>query len=125
MEKVSLSALTGGALQEKFDRAMETVINNMQDPNTPWKNKRGITIKLMFEQDEDRNDATVHISVETKTAPVKPIATRMAVGKDLATGEVFAQEYGSQIRGQMSMDPSTGEVKETGNVLNFKAAKQA
>lgn len=125
MEKVGLSGLTGGALQEKFDRAMESVINNMQDPNTPWKNKRGITIKLVFEQNEDRSDATVNISVETKTAPVKQITTRMAVGKDLETGDVFAQEYGNQIRGQMSMDPSTGEVKETGNVLDFRAAKQA
>lgn len=125
MEKVGLSGLTGGALQEKFDRAMESVINNMQDPNTPWKNKRGITIKLVFEQNEDRSDATVNISVETKTAPVKQITTRMAVGKDLETGDVFAQEYGNQIRGQMSMDLSTGEVKETGNVLDFRAAKQA
>lgn len=125
MEKVGLSGLTGGALQEKFDRAMESVINNMQDPNTPWKNKRGITIKLVFEQNKDRSDATVNISVETKTAPVKQITTRMAVGKDLETGDVFAQEYGNQIRGQMSMDPSTGEVKETGNVLDFRAAKQA
>ena len=37
MERVRLDELTGGALQEKFDRAMETVIGNMQDPNTPRK----------------------------------------------------------------------------------------
>ena len=125
MEKIRLNELTGGALQEKFDRAMESVVNNMQDPNTPGKVKRAITIKLVFEQAEDRNDAAVNISVETKLAPVKPIATRMAVGKDLATGEVFAQEYGSQIRGQMSMDANTGEIQESDNVLNFRAAKQA
>ena len=125
MEKIRLNELTGGARQEKFDRAMESVVNNMQDPNTPWKVKRAITIKLVFEQAEDRNDAAVNISVETKLAPVKPIATRMAVGKDLATGEVFAQEYGSQIRGQMSMDANTGEIQESDNVLNFRAAKQA
>ncbi len=142
MEKVKLNELTGGALQEKFDQALETVIGNMQDPNTPWKNKRAITIRLTFEQNEERDDATVNVSVDTKTAPVKPIATRMAIGMDLETGKAYAQEYGSQIRGQMSfsaspempsrlmidgkvVDTSTGEIKETENVVDFRAAKQA
>ena len=142
MEKVKLNELTGGALQEKFDQALETVIGNMQDPNTPWKNKRAITIRLTFEQNEERDDATVNVSVDTKTAPVKPIATRMAIGMDLETGKAYAQEYGSQIRGQMSfsaspemparlmidgkvVDTSPGEIKETENVVDFRAAKQA
>ena len=142
MEKVKLNELTGGALQEKFDQALETVIGNMQDPNTPWKNKRAITIRLTFEQNEERDDATVNVSVETKTAPVKPIATRMAIGMDLETGKAYAQEYGSQVRGQMSFTPSpempsqlmidgkevdtsTGEIKEAENVIDFRATKQA
>lgn len=90
MEKVKLSDLTGGALQEKFDQALETVVANMQDPNTPWKNKRAITIRIAFEQNEERDDTTVSISVDTKTAPVKPVTTRMAIGTDLETGEVYA-----------------------------------
>lgn len=142
MDKVKLNELTGGALQEKFDQALETVVSNMQDPNTPWKNKRAITIRLTFEQNEDRDDATVNVSVDTKTAPVKPIATRMAIGMDLETGKAYAQEYGSQVRGQMSFTPSpqvpsellidgkvvdtsTGEIKKTENVVDFRAAKQA
>lgn len=142
MDKVSLEELTGGALQEKFDRAVETVIRNMQDPNTPWKNKRAITIKLTFEQTEERDDAAVNISVETKTAPVKPISTRMAIGKDLRTGEVYAQEYGGQLRGQMELrqepaDPSrltvAGGLPETGTeengeskkVVDLRAAREA
>ena len=142
MEKVKLNELTGGALQEKFDQALETVIGNMQDPNTPWKNKRAITIRLTFQQNEERNDATVDVSVETKTAPVKPIATRMAIGMDLETGKAYAQEYGSQVRGQMSFTPSpempshliidgkevdtsTGEIKEAENVVDFRATRQA
>lgn len=141
MDKVKLNELTGGALQEKFDQALETVVSNMQDPNTPWKNKRAITIRLTFEQNEDRDDATVNVSVDTKTAPVKPIATRMAIGMDLETGKAYAQEYGSQVRGQMSFTPSpqmpsellidgktvdtsTGKIK-TENVVDFRAAREA
>jgi hypothetical protein len=48
MSKVNLETFAGGALQEKVDRAMDEVLQNMQDPNTPWKNKRGITIKISF-----------------------------------------------------------------------------
>lgn len=47
MNKVELQNLVGGQLQEKFERAFESVIENLQDPNTSFKVKRGITIKLL------------------------------------------------------------------------------
>ena len=104
MNLLSLKDLAGGALQEKADAAMQKVVENMQDPNTPWKNKRAINIRIAFVQNEDRDDATVEVSVETKLAPVSPVITRMAIGRDLKTGKTCAQEYGRQIRGQMSME---------------------
>lgn len=144
MAKINLETFAGGALQEKFDMAAEIVLANMQDVNTPWKNKRSITVKVTFQQNEDRDDTQVDVSVDQKTAPVAPISTRMAIGKDLKTGEVFAQEYGKQLRGQMSLkdyqtsqgdlkvdgktvDPNTGEIKEEsdGKVVDLRAAKQA
>ncbi len=48
MERVRLDELTGGALQEKFDRAMETVIGNMQDPNTPSEKQAGDHHQAVF-----------------------------------------------------------------------------
>ena len=81
--KVNLQELAGGALQENASRALEEVVKNMQDPNTPWKNKRVVTIKLAFTQNEDRDDATCDISVEKKLAPVKPVETKFMLGKDL------------------------------------------
>ena len=133
MAKVNLEELVGGGLQEVFAKAMEEVVENMQNPNTPYKNKREIAIKLKFEQNEDRNDAAVDISVTTKLAPVKPMVTRMAIGKDLRTGKVYAQEYGNTMRGQMefvvdgkTVDPETGEIKESPvKVLDMRTAKQA
>ncbi|WP_124066274.1 hypothetical protein [Clostridium sp. E02] len=144
MVKVNLEEFAGGALQEKFDVAMGKVLDNMQDPNTPWKNKRAITVKVTLQQNEDRDDAQVDVSVETKTAPVVPIATRMAIGKNLKTGETFATEYGKQLRGQMSLeeclipkgdividgksvDTETGEIKleKEGKVVDMRASKQA
>lgn len=104
MSKVNLEEFAGGALQEKFDVAMDQVLANMLDPNTPWKNKREINIKVTFEQTEERDDTHVEVSVVPKLAAVKSIGTRMAIGKNIKTGELYAEEYGSQIRGQMSLD---------------------
>lgn len=133
--KVNLEQFANGALQEKFDMAFQRVIENMQDPNTPYKNKRVISIKIALTQNENRDDSAVEVSVETKLAPVMPIATRMSIGKDLRTGEIYAEEYGKQIKGQMSLsdmeesapltavgedvvDTDTGEV--VGKVTDFR-----
>ena len=145
MSSVNLEQLAGGALQEKFDDAMDKVLKNMMDPNTPWKNKRAITVTVTFEQNEERDDVNVAVNVTTKMAPVKGIATKMSIGKDLKTGEIYAEEYGKQIRGQMSMedyqrqqqeaademtktvDVETGEIFEapSSNVIDLRKARQA
>ena len=141
MARVNLETFAGGALQEKFDDAMEKVLQNMSDPNTPWKNKRKITVEVTFEQNEDRDDSSVNVSVIPKLAAVKPVETRMAIGRDLATGKCYAEEYGNTVRGQMSfddlqrpedvvvdgktVDPETGEIKDgTTQVVDFRAVKQ-
>lgn len=93
MNPIDLAELAGGALQEKSQKALQDVFENMQDPNTPWKNKREVVIKLKFTQNEDRDDATCEISVEKKLAQPKPVETKFALGTNLATGEVLAEEY--------------------------------
>lgn len=69
MNKVELSNVVGGALQEKFNKAFERVIDNLQDQNTSFKVKRAITIKLTFEQNEERDDVSVSVDVQEKLAP--------------------------------------------------------
>lgn len=132
---LSLQEFVGGALQEKVNVAMQEVLSNMQNPDTSWKQKRQINIKLSFTQNENRDDAAVEVSVSTKTAPISPMVTRMLIGKDLQSGEVYAQEYGRQIKGQMSLnlngvqkigsdtvDTETGEVLEPGKVVDLRKA---
>lgn len=79
--EISLQELAGGALQEKVNQAFEKVMQNMQDPNTPWKNKRKITVGITFAQNEDRTDCTCDISVDTKLAAVKPVSTKFCTQK--------------------------------------------
>lgn len=141
MNQIELKEIAGGALQEKAQKALKDVFENMQDPNTPWKNKREVVIKMKFTQNEDRDDATCEISVEKKLAQPKPVATKFAIGTDLTTGEVEATEYGPGIKGQISLDEyqktqvdgknvdmETGEIIEdskTDAVVDFRNAKQA
>lgn len=135
MNNIKLQELVGGALQEKFQRALENVLENLQNPNTPYKNKRGITIKMTFEQNESRDDVKVGIDVQEKLAPQTPLETLFAVGRDLKDGGLYVEEYGKQIKGQMSLadlekkqvidgkevDTETGEIG--GNVIDLRKAR--
>lgn len=126
MNKVDLKDMIGGALQEKFNKAFERVVENLQDNNTSFKVKRGITIQMSFDQNEARDDVTVTVDVKEKLAPQTGMKTSFSIGKDLRTGELFAEEYGKQIKGQMSIndfqktevidgkevDTETGEIVE-------------
>lgn len=129
MNTVNLKDLVGGALQEKFNKAFEKVIENLQDQNTSFKVKRAITIKLSFDQNEARDDVSVSVDVSEKLAPQAGMKTSFYIGKDLKTGEIIAEEYGKQIRGQMSLDDYQQKVEvidgkpvdtETGEVLSEK-----
>lgn len=141
MNKVELKDLVGGALQEKFSKAFEKVIENLQDQNTSFKVKRGITIKLTFDQNEARDDVSVSVDVSEKLAPQTGMKTSFYIGKDLKTGEIYAEEYGKQIKGQMSLkdyetpvvqkieqdivDSETGKILEHNEtVVDFRKAAQ-
>ena len=117
MQNIELKELVGGALQEQFGKSFEKVIENLQNPNTPYKANREIIIKLKFTQNEKRDDVKCGILVSEKLAAQAPLETSFAIGTDLKTGELYAEEYGKQVKGQttfddmkVEVDPKTGEV---------------
>lgn len=131
MAKVSLEQVLGGALQEQFSKSFDRVIENLADPNTGFKEARKITIELKFTQNEGRDDVSCAVSVKEKLAAQAPMNTAFMVGKNLKTGEMYAEEYGrhNHLKGQMSVDemdvdPDTGEVLEeqptTNNVIDLR-----
>ena len=132
MDNINLKDLVGGALQEKFSNSFERVLENMQDINTPFKPKREINIKISFVQNESRDDVMATVKVSEKLAPQGELVTHFTVGKDYRTGEIFAQEYGNQLKGQTVMnlngvDPETGEIigesTEEENVVDLRKVK--
>lgn len=136
MNTVELGEVLGGELQAKFNKSLNRVIENLLDPNTSFKQKRKINISLVFEQNEERDDVTADIDVTEKLAPQTGLRTHFAIGKDLKTGKVVAEEYGKQVKGQLKfncvapavgvgeipVDPETGEVleREDNSVVDFR-----
>ena len=119
MNKVSLEEILGGGLQEQFSKSFDKVIANLADPNTAFKPCRKITIELKFTQNETRDDVSCAVSVKEKLEAQAPMSTAFMIGKNLKTGEMYAEEYGrhNHLKGQMSVDemdvdPETGAVQE-------------
>lgn len=127
MDKVSLEQVMGGGLQEQFSKAFDRVIENLNDPNTPFKEARKITIELKFTQNENRDDVSCAVSVKEKLAAQAPMNTAFMVGKNLKTGEIYAEEYGrhNRLKGQttfedIQVNPETGEVLEEKQPVNVE-----
>lgn len=138
MNKIELKEMIGGGLQEQFGKSFERVVENLLNPNTPYKNSREINIKLKFTQNEARDDVKCAVQVSEKLAPQAPMETAFAIGKNLRDGKLYAEEYGKQLKGQIStedlepadsdgtvIDRETGEIlpQKQGAVLNFRTAK--
>ena len=125
---LQLSELANGAIQEKLNGELEKVFANIHDPNTSATTKRGVTIKLEFKPDENRQVVTVSSDFSVKVAPVEGVSTTVLTGKDLATGKVEAHELKSVAPGQTYIDTEDGKVKtDVGvpiDVIEKEQAKQ-
>ncbi len=118
MEAIELKNIAGGALQAKFNKAMEAVVANLLDPNTPSKDKRKITIEMTFVTDEERTQVASTVSVKQKLAPLHPINTQFGIGKDLKDGGNFIEEYGQHLPGQLALNENVNEQTINGQVID-------
>lgn len=71
-EKVTLSSLKDGALEELFQYELAKVLDNLADTNTDKKKKRSITINLEMIPNEDMSMVQTTFSVKSSLAPIKP-----------------------------------------------------
>lgn len=109
--RVLLSELNEGSLQERFDFELEQVSKNIMDPNTDPDKKRKITIDITVMSDEYREGLVFDAQVKSKLAPRENISARVLIGKD-AKGNVIVNELKSGQRGQMYFDPEDSELKD-------------
>lgn len=105
-QKVSITRLAKGAIEERIDLEVPKIIDNIMNLNTRADKKRKMTIELEFSPNADRNHITLNASVKSKLEPTTPIQTSLAIGADRNTGEIIAVENVPNIPGQMAMDGS-------------------
>ena len=80
-ETVSLPTIANGAATERFEDEMETVLDNILDPNTEAEVKRSITIKITLKPNADRDQAAVLIESSSKLAPFKAVGSGLFMGR--------------------------------------------
>jgi len=116
---VTLATLNEGAALELFDTELKKLLDNIADVNTDPELKRDITLKVVFEPDEDRKRATVSVKVTSKLAGSKGVATnvwfgvvdgqRAAVATNPNQGRLFDKPGGRVIPISGSKELTTGK----------------
>ena len=95
MKDLTLSTLARGALEEQFQHAMGQVLANIEDPNTPAKKVRTITISIGIAPDETRKKCNFDFEVVPNLANIYGAGTVVALGRDkgvLVAREAMTQE---------------------------------
>lgn len=117
-EKMTLASMCSGGVQERIDRALAKISDNILDLNTEAKKKRTLDVKIILTPDEDdREDVTVEVQTSVKLAPEMGLKTQLFINKDFKTGVTTLTEHAKgAIKGQltlddcgMSMDPQSEE----------------
>jgi hypothetical protein len=117
---VDLNDFANGALAERFNYELQKLLENIADPNTDFKVKRKMDIKLTLETNEERELASVNIQVKSTPAPRKNIGSAIMLDRD-ETGKTVGAELKSGIKGQTYWDAEDGDLKsDTGGVIDFR-----
>ena len=100
--KKNFLELGRGAMLERFDYELNSVVDNILDPNTAATKPRKITVTVTLKPDADRQHITHEVTVKSSLQPTNPIVGSTALvqnGSDAALVEMVPQ-----IPGQMDID---------------------
>ncbi|QQP71182.1 hypothetical protein JHE06_05275 [Carnobacterium sp. CS13] len=116
---LNLSELSNGAIQEKIDRELKKVMQNILDPNTDFNKARKVSITISMSANEQRNSITTDVAVKSTLAPQKSVSTTVLVGRNEQTGQIQAAELLSNAPGQTFIDVEDGVLKtDTGTPID-------
>lgn len=75
-EKLTLASMCAGGVQERIDRALAKISDNILDLNTDAKKKRVLDVKITLTPNEDdREDVSVEVQTSVKLAPEMGLKT--------------------------------------------------
>lgn len=117
---LSPATICNGEAIEEMNLAIQEVLQNITDTNTPATAKRSATMTIEVKPNKERNMAEVMVHVTTKLAPVEAKSTSILIDKNLKTGKVEASEMGT---GQAPDQHETPGAFHT-NVITFNKAQE-
>lgn len=100
----NLDELMDGGVTERFNAELKRVLENVFDPNTDAKKKRGITLTISITPNERRDAAEFKVDVKSTLASPTPNVQTVFLNKDERTGSVTATEISNQVPGQTNME---------------------
>jgi hypothetical protein len=75
--RIELSNICGGAVEELFQRELSEVLGNIGDVNTNPESKRKITLEFTLKPFEDRSGAQIEFTIKSKQAAVNSVKGTM------------------------------------------------
>ena len=105
-EKLTLASMCAGGVQERIDRALAKISDNILDLNTDAKKKRVLDVKITLTPNEDdREDVSVEVQTSVKLAPEMGLKTQLFINKDFRSGVTTLTEHSKgAIKGQLTLD---------------------
>lgn len=101
VQEISIFELMDGAVQERAALVMRDILANIADPNTEAKKTRTLTVKFLFQPSEDREMVGVDVQCESRLAPIRGIATQLALATQ--EGVPVAVEHSLTLPGQLNL----------------------
>ena len=90
-EKLTLASMCAGGVQERIDRALAKISDNILDLNTDAKKKRTLDIKIVLTPSEDdREDAVSYTHLDVYKRQVSEAAERYQVAGNYVAGANIA-----------------------------------
>ena len=87
----SILQMARGAIQERADYEMSSLLNNILDPNTSATAARKLTITLTLKPDDTRQNITVSCVAKSTLAATNPVTTALYVADEDTIVEMVPQ----------------------------------
>ncbi len=103
-ERLTLTNICQGELQDRVDRELEKIVRNIMDPDMNPKKPRVLTMKIFFVPDEHYPaEVKIAASVESKLAPEKPAMTNIVI-QNGAGGTTMREFKDGEVMGQLDFE---------------------
>jgi hypothetical protein len=101
---LKLETLNGGGVIEAIEVGVQSVLDNIADPNTDAKKPREVNIKLKFKPNEQRNMGEVEATITTKLQPQAAQVVSIIIDQDTKGKAHAAEAFAGQMPDQHEFD---------------------